>query len=115
MNPWVYVMIGGFVETTWAVAMKLSEGFTNIGWSLITLVLLILSVVLLNRGLSKDLPAGPAYSVWVGIGAIGSLVCGYIIFDETLTMLKLIFIMAIICGVLGIENEHSKISSATKQ
>uniref|UniRef100_UPI00224B4E6B DMT family transporter n=1 Tax=Acinetobacter baumannii TaxID=470 RepID=UPI00224B4E6B len=55
----------------WAYSMKMSEGFTRLTTSIITVVFMILSVVLLSISM-KNLPLGTAYTVWTGIGAIGS-------------------------------------------
>lgn len=108
MNPWIHVILGGMFETGWALTMKMSDGFTRIEWVIPTLILLVVSVLFLNKGLASGLPAGSTYSVWVGIGAIGSLVAGLILFNDILSPLKMLFVALIIAGVMGIESESSK-------
>jgi quaternary ammonium compound-resistance protein SugE len=108
MNPWIHVVLGGLFETGWAVTMKMSDGFSRIEWVLPTMALLVVSVLFLNKGLVAGLPAGSTYSVWVGIGAIGSLVAGLLLFGDLLSPLKALCVALILAGVLGIENESSK-------
>jgi quaternary ammonium compound-resistance protein SugE len=102
------VILGGMFETGWALTMKMSDGFTRIEWVIPTLIMLVISVLFLNKGLAAGLPAGSTYSVWVGIGAIGSLVAGLILFNDILSPLKMLFVALIIAGVMGIESESSK-------
>jgi len=108
MNPWYYVILGGVFETGWAITMKLSDGFTEILWIIPTVILIVISTMLLNRGLTAKLPTGSAYSVWVGIGAVGSLISGMILFQDSMTPIKMAFVIMIIAGVIGIEHEHGK-------
>ncbi|MCU0189314.1 DMT family transporter, partial [Citrobacter freundii] len=68
---WAILILAGVFEIVWAYSMKMSEGFTRLTPSVITIVFMILSVVLLSISM-KTLPLGTAYTVWTGIGAIGS-------------------------------------------
>ena len=68
---WAILILAGVFEVIWAYSMKMSEGFTHLTPSIITVVFMILSVVLLSISM-KTLPLGTAYTVWTGIGAIGS-------------------------------------------
>lgn len=72
------------------------------------LVALAISTVLLNKGLNAKLPSGSAYSVWVGIGAVGSLVAGIVLFSEDISFLKILLVVMILVGVMGIEHEQAK-------
>ena len=103
VSPWMFIMIGGAFETVWAVSMKLSEGFSNIPWTIMTMAFIIASVYLLNSGLKRGLPVGGGYAVWVGIGAIGSIIVGVILFSESLDPVRLIFAGIIITGIIGTE------------
>ncbi|MCW8799083.1 MAG: multidrug efflux SMR transporter, partial [Prosthecochloris sp.] len=67
---WVYLFVGGFFECVWAVSMKYSEGFTKLWPSIVTVLSMIASLWLLSLAM-KSLPAGTAYAVWTGIGAVG--------------------------------------------
>lgn len=114
-SPWFYVIFGGIFETGWAVTIKLLDGFNALEWLIPTIILIVLSVVLLNKGINMGLPAGPTYSVWVGIGAIGSLVAGVLIFKDPMTALKMIPISLILIGVMGIQNEQSKMDKLDRE
>lgn len=72
---WAILILAGVFEVIWAYSMKMSEGFTRLTPSVITVVFMILSVVLLSISM-KTLPLGTAYTVWTGIGAIGSFLVG---------------------------------------
>ncbi|MGS5758026.1 DMT family transporter, partial [Acinetobacter baumannii] len=72
---WAILILAGVFEVIWAYSMKMSEGFTRLTPSIITVVFMILSVVLLSISM-KTLPLGTAYTVWTGIGAIGSFLVG---------------------------------------
>lgn len=101
-RAWLFILAGGLVETVWAVFMKMSEGFTHPLYTLLTIIFLMVSVTLLNRGLKMGLPVGPAYAVWVGIGAVMSVVSGMVLFGETLTGWGWLFLAMVIGGIVGL-------------
>lgn len=102
-------MIGGVFETAWAATMKLSDGFTHLPWTLITILLLFIAVYVLDYGLKGGIPVGSGYSVWVGVGAIGSIIVGIILFGESMEFTRLFFAAMIIVGVIGVEmTSHPK-------
>src|SRR6478736_1825231 len=76
---WMMLVIAGALDVGWAISMKYAEGYTRIGWSIVSLVLLAAFVFLLGRAL-KVLEVGVAYSVWTGIGAAGTVVMGVVLF-----------------------------------
>lgn len=99
---WLWILLGGVFETGWASGMKMSNEFTDIPWTIATLVMIVISVLLLNKGLKAGLPMGPCYAVWVGIGAIGSIIVGLAAFGETLNIIGWAFLAVIVVGVLGL-------------
>ncbi len=100
---WVILLVAGAFEPLWLACMKLSEGFTHPLWAAATLIFLFISMYLLSLALKGHLPMGTAYSVWVGIGAIGALIIGIALFGESSDPLRLIFVMMIIAGVVGVQ------------
>ncbi|MDX9790590.1 MAG: multidrug efflux SMR transporter [Candidatus Kapaibacterium sp.] len=99
---WIVLIIAGLFEIGWAVSLKYSEGFTNLKWSLATLVLLLISMVGLGYAI-KTLPVGTAYAVWTGVGAVGTTILGMILFKESTEFWRIFFILMIVCGIVGLK------------
>ena len=78
---WVILIVAGLLEVVWAYAMKVSDGFTKLTPSILTLVFMVASFALLSYAM-KTLPLGTAYTVWTGIGAIGSFLVGILILGD---------------------------------
>lgn len=96
---WIYLLIAGLLEVVWAYGMKLSAGFTQLGASLLTIVAMLLSFGLLAVAM-KSLPLGTAYTVWTGIGAVGSFAVGIVVLGEAVTPLRLLAAALILAGLL---------------
>lgn len=99
---WLLLLIAGILEVTWAVFMKMSEGFTKFGPSIITGIGYILSAVFLALALRK-LPLGTAYAMWTGFGIIGTTILGVMLFKETLALPQVICVALIVCGIAGLK------------
>ena len=99
---WVYLTVAGLLEIVWASAMKHSEGFTKLWPTIISLIGMVASMVLLSISM-KTLPLGTAYSVWTGIGAIGTAALGIYLFNEPATLLRLTCIGLILSGIIGLK------------
>ena len=81
---WVFLACAGLLEVFWSSFLKLSDGFTKLGWSVMTIAGMLASFYLLSQAM-KTLPLGTAYAVWTGIGAVGSVAVGILIFKEPVT------------------------------
>ena len=103
MNPWAVLFIAGVFEVVWAIAMDYSDGFTIWYYDIIVAVFLIGSTLLLAKALNMGIPVGTAYAVWTGIGAIGTIIISVALGNETLTLLKTVFVMMIIAGIIGLQ------------
>ena len=99
---WVYLVIAGLFEITWAIGLKYAEGFTKLVPSAITIVGMILSVVLLGLAL-RELPVGTGYAVWTGIGTVGAAILGMILFQEPASAIRLGCIALIVAGIIGLK------------
>ncbi|HRE41807.1 MAG TPA: quaternary ammonium compound efflux SMR transporter SugE [Ignavibacteria bacterium] len=99
---WIILIIAGLFEICWAIGLKYSEGFTNLKWSIFTIVTLGFSMFLLAYSL-KSLPVGTAYAVWTGIGATGTAILGMILFNESRDFLRIFFILLIVSGIVGLK------------
>jgi quaternary ammonium compound-resistance protein SugE len=98
---WLILVIAGLLEVVWAITLKQTEGFTRLVPSLVTLGTMAASFYLLSVAL-RTLPLGTAYAVWVGIGAIGTAIAGVLIFEEAMTPLKLVSLVLVVAGIVGL-------------
>ena len=96
---WIYLLIAGILEITWAVAMKMSDGFTVLVPSIITVVGYIASAVFLAIAL-KHLPLGTAYAMWTGMGIAGTTLLGIVIFHERLSISQIICVIMSVVGIV---------------
>ena len=99
---WGILFLAGLFEVAWAIGLKYSEGLTRLWPSVWTALAMALSVWLLGLAL-KSLPLGTAYSVWVGIGAVGTVVLGIVLFGESANTVRLISVTLIIGGIIGLK------------
>lgn len=99
---WVMLGAAGIFEVVWATFMKLSEGFTKLGWTLLTFAGMAVSFALLARA-TKTLPLGTAYAVWTGIGALGSVIVGIVSFKEPVTAARIFFAALLLAGIVGLK------------
>ncbi|MDI3305635.1 MAG: quaternary ammonium compound efflux SMR transporter SugE [Acetobacteraceae bacterium] len=99
---WLYLLLAGLSEVGWAVGLKYTQGFTRLLPSLATAASMALSLGLLGLAL-RSLPLGTAYAVWTGIGTIGTVVAGMILFGEPATALRLGCIGLILAGIAGLK------------
>ena len=111
---WICLLAAGCLEMVWVTAMKLSDGFTRVGYSVLTVAAMAASVWLLAQAV-KTLPMGTAYAVWTGIGALGAVVLGIVIFKEPATAARMFFAALLLVGIIGlkqrpIERENARIS-----
>ena len=96
---WVVLILAGVFEIVWAYSMKLSEGFTRLTPSIITLFFMVLSFGLLAYAM-RTLPLGTAYTIWTGIGAIGSFAVGIFILCEPVTAIRMLAAVLIVSGLI---------------
>jgi len=100
--PWLHLIIAGLLEVAWAVGLKQTAGWTRLWPSLITVALMIASFFFLSLAL-RTLPLGTSYAIWTGIGAVGTALVGIFIFHEPRTTARLICILLIVSGVIGLK------------
>ncbi|WMD18323.1 multidrug efflux SMR transporter [Achromobacter seleniivolatilans] len=102
MSPWIYLIAAGALEVVFATSMKYADGFSKPVASAITLIAAIGSVALLTMAL-KAIPLSVGYIAWMGIGAVGTVVFGLVLFGESMTLTKLLSLTVIVIGVLGLK------------
>ncbi len=96
---WILLLFAGLLEIVWAFTMKLSQGFTRPGPSIITVLAMLASFGLLSASM-RTLPLGTAYTVWTGIGAIGAFVVGIAVLGEALNATRIVAALLIVSGLI---------------
>ncbi len=99
---WFLLAVAGLFEVAWAIGLKYTEGFTRLWPSVGTVAAMALSVVLLGLAM-RTLPVGTAYAVWTGIGAVGTVILGIVLFAEPATAARLACVGLIVAGILGLK------------
>ncbi|GAA3110576.1 quaternary ammonium compound-resistance protein SugE [Kribbella aluminosa] len=98
---WIVLLAAAVFEIAFALSLKPSEGFSRLWPTLGVLVFGVISVALLAKTLDR-LPVGTAYAIWTGIGSVGVVTLGIILFDEPVTPARLACIALIVTGVVGL-------------
>ncbi len=99
---WIILVVAGLFEVGWAIGLKYTEGFTRLWPTAGTALAMIISLWLLSIAL-KSLPVGTAYAVWVGVGAVGTVILGIVLLGEPANAARLISIALIIAGIVGLK------------
>lgn len=99
---WIILILAGAFEVAWTIGLKYSHGFTRLGPSMVTISALIVSLALLGNAV-RTLPLGTAYAIWTGIGAVGAIIAGIVLFHEPLTLARSFFALLIVAGMVGLK------------
>ena len=101
-TAWLLVVVAGLLETGFAISLKASDGFSKLLPTLSFAVCAVGSFALLSTAL-RDLPVGPAYAVWTGIGAAGTAVAGMVYLGAAVEVVKIVSIVLVLAGVVGLQ------------
>lgn len=102
---WILLIIAGLFETGFATCLgkaKETSGSTATWWIVGFFVCLIISMLLLYKA-SQTLPIGTAYAVWTGIGAVGTVIVGILVFKEPADFWRVLFLSTLICSIIGLK------------
>ena len=99
---WFWLILGGLFEVGFTTSLRFVEGFRNVPWTLAFLVSVGLSMGLLELA-ARTIPMGTAYSVWAGIGAVGTVIVGMAFFNEPATTIRLLLILAIVAAIAALK------------
>ncbi|TWI10561.1 quaternary ammonium compound efflux SMR transporter SugE [Aerolutibacter ruishenii] len=99
---WFLLIVAGLFEVGWAIGLKYTEGFTRLWPSLGTAAAMLVSLGLLGLAM-KSLPVGTAYAVWVGVGAVGTVILGVLLFNEPMNALRMVSVLLIVAGLVGLK------------
>ena len=99
---WIMLAVAGLLEIGWAIGLKYTDGFTRLGPTVATVAAMVASMVLLGLAV-RTLPVGTAYAVWTGIGIVGAVLLGILLFGESAEPLRLLFMAMIVAGIVGLK------------
>lgn len=99
---WLLLLVAGLFEVGWAIGLKYTDGFTKPLPTVLTIASMIVSMSLLGIAL-KSLPVGTAYAVWVGVGAVGTVILGIVLLHEPVNAARLVSVTLIIAGIVGLK------------
>lgn len=102
MNAWMILAVAGLLEVVWAYCLKMSGGFTRLGWAAAAIVIAWASFWLLALAM-RQLPMGTAYAVWTGIGALGAAVLGIVALGEAASPLRIAGVLLILGGITALK------------
>lgn len=99
---WVYLVIAGLLEVFWSTCLKFSEGFTIMKFTVLTIIGMVFSFLFLSQA-TKQLPLGTSYAIWTGIGALGAVIVGIVLFKESVTAPRMLFVALLLIGIIGLK------------
>ena len=99
---WIILVFAGLFEVGWAVGLKYTDGFSKPLPTALTIAAMAVSLGLLGLAM-KELPLGTAYAIWTGVGAVGTVIAGIILFGESMALFRLASVALIICGLIGLK------------
>ncbi|CAN7528355.1 quaternary ammonium compound efflux SMR transporter SugE [Pararhizobium sp. LjRoot238] len=99
---WIILFLAGLLEISWAIGLKYTDGFTRLMPTILTATSMMASVVLLGIAV-RTLPLGTAYAVWTGVGTVGTVILGILLFAEPATAIRLGCISLIVAGIAGLK------------
>ena len=99
---WILLVIAGIFEIGFTTSLKLSNNFSNWKWTVAFGVCISLSFLLLNKAI-QTIPMGTAYAVWTGIGAVGTVLVGIVVYKEPADFWRLVFIFLLIGSIIGLK------------
>ncbi|WP_375737790.1 quaternary ammonium compound efflux SMR transporter SugE [Pseudomonas boanensis] len=102
---WIILFFAGLFEVGWAVGLKYTDGFSRPLPTALTVGAMLISLGLLGLAM-KDLPLGTAYAIWTGVGAVGTVIAGVILFGESMALLRLLSVGLIVGGLVGLKLSH---------
>ncbi|AYN12233.1 quaternary ammonium compound-resistance protein SugE [Pseudomonas alloputida] len=99
---WIILFFAGLFEVGWAVGLKYTDGFTRPLPTVLTVGAMAISLGLLGLAM-KELPLGTAYAIWTGVGAVGTVIAGIMLFGESMALVRLVSVALIVCGLVGLK------------
>ncbi|WP_313317089.1 quaternary ammonium compound efflux SMR transporter SugE [Pseudomonas sp.] len=99
---WIILFFAGLFEVGWAAGLKYTDGFSKPLPTILTVAAMAISLGLLGLAM-KELPLGTAYAIWTGVGAVGTVIAGIILFGESMALVRLVSVALIVTGLIGLK------------
>lgn len=100
---WVIIVLGGIFQVGWSIGLDYTDGMTNIGWDIVVLISLFLSMLCLSIPMKSGIPMGTAYAVWIGIGVVLTIIVSAVLGLESINYGMIAFMIVTIIGVVGLK------------
>ena len=98
-----WIIIGGFMEPLWVILLKKMNETHSIMWAIAAAIVIIASPMCLSFAMEGGMAMGVAYSIWTGIGAVFTMIAGVVLYKDKVNRLKILFVMLILFGVVGLQ------------
>jgi len=102
---WLFLVGAGLLEVGFTTCLRYADGFRHLAWTAGFFVCAVLSFTLLDKA-QKTIPLGTAYAVWVGIGAVGTVLVGVATGDETMTLVRGLLLLGLVACIVGLKLAH---------
>jgi len=99
---WLILFFAGLFEVGWAIGLKYTDGFSKPLPTVLTVAAMAASLGLLGLAM-RDLPLGTAYAIWTGVGAVGTVIAGVVLFGESVAPMRIASVLLIITGLIGLK------------
>jgi quaternary ammonium compound-resistance protein SugE len=99
---WLILFVAGLTEVGWAVGLKYTQGFSRPMPTALTVIAMVLSLWLLGLAV-RTLPLGTAYAIWTGIGTVGTVIVGILLFNEPASAPRVLCVALIVTGIVGLK------------
>ena len=103
---WLYLVVAGFLEIGWPLGLKMAESSDRRVQGILTAVFFMAASGTFLWLAQLQIPMGTAYAVWTGIGAVGTLLTGILIYGEPAGFLRLGSASLIVMGIVGLKLAH---------
>ena len=102
---WILLVLGGLCEVGFTTSLRFVDGFRNLPWTLAFIASVTASMLLLHQA-ARAIPMGTAYAVWAGIGALGTVGVGIVVFGEPATTVRMLLLLLLVGAIVGLKLVH---------
>lgn len=102
MSSWIVLALAGLLEVVFAVALKQSRGLSHLPMTLLAALAMLCSLGLLALAM-RQIPISAAYAMWTGIGAVGTVLAGILLFGEAASVMRMASLALILAGIVGLK------------